>query len=145
MRGALPTSSEADMNPLPELASRNRVAVPVPASPPVLKPSLIPFDVIQAYEREVAQAARDEAEAQKVALVAAPIPTTNDAPSVESVAFVTQGPADPEVAMLALGQVPQFATLSRTSLLALAKGAWQEDVPAGEFLFIEGDAADSFF
>lgn len=131
--------------PLPELASRTRVAVPVPASPPVLKPSLIPFDIVQAYEREVAQAARDEAEAQKVASVAAPIPSTEDAPSVESVAFVTQGPADPEVAMVALGHVPQFATLPRASMLALAKGAWQEDVPAGEFLFIEGDAADSFF
>jgi CRP-like cAMP-binding protein len=130
--------------PLPEIASRNRVAVPVPASPPVLKPSLIPFDVIQAYEREVAQAARDEAEAQKVASVAAPI-ASEEVPSVESVAFVTQGPADPEVAMLALAQVPQFATLPRASLLAMAQAAWQEDVPAGEFLFIEGDAADSFF
>ncbi len=130
---------------LPEMTSRARVAVPVSAAPPpVLKPSLIPFDVIQAYEREVAQAARDEAEAVKHASVLTPI-ATEDAASVESIAYVTQGPADPEVATLALSQVPQFANLPRTSLAAMSKAAWQEDVPAGEFLFIEGDAADSFF
>jgi CRP-like cAMP-binding protein len=131
--------------PLPERASRARVAVPVVATPPVLKPSLIPFDVIQDYERELAIAEREAAEAAKRAAVAAPLKNAAEAESVESIAYVTQGPADPEVAMLALSQVPQFQTLPRPSLLAMATASWQEDVPAGEFLFLEGDRADSFF
>ncbi|MBK7859476.1 MAG: cyclic nucleotide-binding domain-containing protein [Archangiaceae bacterium] len=141
------TSGEQAMNqqPLPERTSRSRIAVPVVATPPVLRPSLIPFDVMQAYETELAQAERDEAEAVKRASVAAPLRAPLEAESVESVAYVTQGPADPEVAMLALSQVPQFGSLPRPSVMAMAKASWQEDVPAGEFLFLEGDAADSFF
>lgn len=130
---------------LPERLSRARIAVPVVATPPVLKPSLIPFDVIQDYEREVAQAEREAADALKAASVAAPLKRSEEAESVESVAFVTQGPADPEVAVLALSQVPQFQSLPRPSLMAMATASWQEDVPAGEFLFLEGDQADSFF
>jgi CRP-like cAMP-binding protein len=130
---------------LPERTSRERVAVPAPSAPPVLKPSLIPFDVLQAYELEVAQAEREEAEALKRASVSAPLQAAPEAESIESFAYVTQGPADPEVAVVALAQVPQFATLPRTSLSAMAGASWQEDVPAGEFLFLEGDPADSFF
>lgn len=134
------------MNQLPERTSRARVAIPVPAAPPVLKPSLIPFDVIQDYERELARVEHEEAEALKAAAVAAPLKKRSDeAESVESVAYVTQGPADPEVAVLALSQVPQFESLPRPSLMAMATASWQEDVPGGEFLFLEGDQADSFF
>ncbi len=132
-------------HPLPPRASRVRVAVPVPAKPPVLTPSLIPFDVIQDYEREVAQAEREAAEAIKAAAVATPLQRGEETESVESVAYVTQGPADPEVAVLALSNVPQFGSLPRPSLMAMATASWQEDVPAGEFLFVEGDEADSFF
>lgn len=131
---------------LPERAVRARVAVPVVAKPPVLKPSLIPFDVIQDYEREVAIAEREAADALKRAAVAAPLQkATEETASAEAVAYVTQGPADPEVAVLALSQVPQFETLPRPSLMAMATASWQEDVPAGEFLFLEGDQANSFF
>src|ERR1043165_467422 len=112
--------------PLPERAVRARVAVPV-AAPPVLKPSLIPFDVMQAYEREVQQAAHEEQEALKAASVAAPLRQAKEVESVESVAYVTQGPADPEVAILALSQVPQFSSLPRASLLAMARASWQEE------------------
>ena len=41
---------------LPPRASRPRIAAPL--APPVLLPSLIPFDVLQAYEREVDTADR---------------------------------------------------------------------------------------
>src|SRR5258706_15383670 len=109
-RAVLSTSGEQAMNmPLPERVTRARVAVAV-AAPQGLKPSLIPFDVIQAYEREVATAEREAEQAIKAASVSAPLrkPSPDETESVESIAYVSQGPADPEVAALALSQVPQF-------------------------------------
>jgi CRP-like cAMP-binding protein len=57
----------------------------------------------------------------------------------------TQSDADPELALFALSQVRMFKELPEASLAALAKGAQQLEIPDGEFVFLEGDEARSFY
>jgi CRP-like cAMP-binding protein len=52
---------------------------------------------------------------------------------------------DVEVAIFALSQIPLFRSLPTASLEAMAEGARQLEVPAGEVLFTEGEDATSFF
>lgn len=119
---------------LPPLAPRERrTRVAVPVEPPVLKPSLIPFDVMREVERET-QVADEGAE-----------PSTSPLPMPEEAPVFTQSDADPEVALFALSQVRMFKDLPERSLTALAKGAQQLEIPDGEFLFLEGDEARSFY
>jgi CRP-like cAMP-binding protein len=129
---------------LPPRSSRPRVAVPI--APPMLIPSLIPFDVMQAYEKEVEHAARLD-EPEDDIINSADDLGVEDVMSHENsgVGFVAESPADPETAIAALAQVTQFKGLPRRSLEALAAGAMQCDISEGEFLFLEGDAADSFY
>jgi CRP-like cAMP-binding protein len=115
---------------------RNRVAVPVP--PPMLKPSLIPVDVLQAVrEEEKNSSALDDSFDGDPKT--APIPLSGDFPVLGHVT------ADVEVAYFALTQVPLFKELPQDSLEAMSAGAIQLEVPDGEFLFKEGDEATSFF
>ncbi len=120
---------------LPPRSSRPRIAVPI--APPVLHPSLIPFDVMQAYEREVAAERLDLPEDEHI--------NTADELGVEDAAALPQTPADSQTAIDALSQVPQFRGLPHALLEALAEGAMQCEVLEGEYLFIEGDAAESFY
>ena len=121
----------------------HRVAVPIP--PPVLTPSLIPFDVLQAYEREVAAAEREAKDLKRTAVAIVPERPTDEIPEVEHVGVITEGEADLETASRALQNVHLFARTSDETLRALVQGAKQVDLPAGEYLFVEGEAANSFF
>ncbi len=131
---------------LPPRASRPRVAVPI--APPVLTPSLIPFDVMQAYEKE--SAAKDEraaADEGSDVIHMAEDSAIEEILSQENsgVGFVAMSPAEPEQAIEALYLVDQFKGLPHASIEALAHGALQCEITEGEYLFVEGDAADSFY
>ncbi|MDP1823800.1 MAG: cyclic nucleotide-binding domain-containing protein [Archangium sp.] len=115
---------------------RTRVAVPM-GPPPVLRPSLIPVDVLQDVAREAQREAVDDSFDGEIRT--APIPVEGDFPILGTVT------ADLEVAYFALTQVPMFKDLPVASLEAMAEGAIQLEVPDGEFLFMEGDDATSFF
>lgn len=129
---------------LPPRSSRPRIAVPIP--PPVLMPSLIPFDVMQAYEKEVAHAEHMLAPEDDIINSADELGVEDVMSGQDSgVGFIAQSPADPEAAVEVLSQVAQFKGLPRRSLEALAEGAMQCDVSEGEYLFVEGDAAESFY
>lgn len=122
----------------------------MPIAPPVLLPSLIPFDVLQAYEREVESTDRRELELDDDRVRGADELGVEDVDETDNtgnsgVGFIAESPADPAVAIEALAQVDQFKGLPQRSLEALAEGAMQCDVCEGEYLFVEGDAADSFF
>ena len=65
--------------------------------------------------------------------------------ATSGVGFIAESPADRDTAIEVLSQVTQFRGLPRKSLEALAEGAMQCDISEGEYLFVEGDAADSFF
>jgi|APLak6261679142_1056127.scaffolds.fasta_scaffold00087_18 hypothetical protein len=114
-----------------------RVAVPMP--PPMLKPSLIPVDVLQAVAREEKLQALEEQQQFDTDPKTAQIPLSGDFP------ILGQVTADVEVAYFALTQVPLFKELPQASLEAMSSGAIQLEVPDGEFLFKEGDEATSFF
>lgn len=118
---------------LPPLAPREvRTRVAVPMQPPVLKPSLIPFDVMQEVERETRVVPDQE-------------PSTSPLAMPDDLPIFTEVDADPEVAIFALSQVRLFKDLPVQSLEALAAGAKQLEIPDGEYLFIEGDEARSFY
>ncbi len=126
--------------------SAYRVAIPVEAS----RPSLIPADVWKSWQEEVEQAQRDESQRHLVAAAASPIalPDDDDLELVSAecaVGLAATTSADPEVASFALSQVPLFAELPKPSLAALAERARQGEIGSGEYLFLEGDPADSFF
>ncbi|MFO0594037.1 MAG: cyclic nucleotide-binding domain-containing protein [Myxococcaceae bacterium] len=131
------SSVKADPHGLPAIRRdlRTRVAVAVP--PPVLKPSLIPVDVLREVEREARREAVDESFDQE--------PRTSQVPLTGDIPVLGQVTADLEVAFFALTQVPLFKDLPESSLEALSTGAIQLEVPDGEFLFKEGDEATSFF
>lgn len=120
----------ADPQPSAPRQLRSRVAVPV--APPVLKPSLIPFDVMQDVERET----RVTVEAE---------PSTSPLPMPDDLPIFTEIDADPEVAIFALSQVRLFKDLPVASLERLSHGAKQLEIPEGEFLFFEGEEAASFY
>ena len=123
---------------LPPIAPRQlRTRVAMPMAPPVLRPSLIPVDVLQDMAREAQREAVDDSFEGEAHI--APIPVEGDFPILGTVT------ADLEVAYFALTQVPLFKDLPVASLEALAEGAIQLEVPDGEMLFNEGDEATSFF
>ena len=108
---------------------RNRVATPLPA--PRVRPSLIPADVLREFE-----------EVNSADVVIDP----HTAPEVvgEPVGF-TELSADKAVAQYALRQVALFKSLTAEALDVLLPGSTQINVPSGELLFAEGDAAESFY
>ncbi len=125
----------AMVDQLPPLAPRERrTRVAVPVEPPVLKPSLIPFDVMRDAERET-----------RVSEEVVVEPSTSPLPLPEEAPIFTQSDADPELALYALSQVRMFKDLPEASLEALATGAQQLEIPDGEFVFLEGDEARSFY
>jgi CRP-like cAMP-binding protein len=132
---------------LPPRSSRPRIAVPI--APPVLHPSLIPFDVLQAYEREVESTQRtaDQDEDRVMGADELGVEDVHEGNTTgnSDIGYVAESPADPNVAIQALSQVTQFKGLPHASLAALAEGAMQCDISEGEYLFVEGDEADSFF
>jgi CRP-like cAMP-binding protein len=124
-----------NLPPIVPSALRTRVAVPMP--PPVLRPSLIPHDVLQDVRREAQSVPEPESTVEEIRT--APIPVPDDIPILGHVQ------ADLEVALFALTQVNLFKDLPTASLEALAAGATQLEVPDGELLFNEDDDAVSFF
>lgn len=128
---------------LPPMAPREtqlRTRVAVPMAPPMLRPSLIPSDVMQEVRRE--EAVRDA----QVDVQYDPEPRTAPiAVGDDEIVSLGEVQADVEVALFALSQVPLFASLPGSSLEAIAEGARQLEVPAGESLFVEGEDATSFF
>ncbi len=118
---------------LPPLASREvRSRVAVPVQPPVLKPSLIPYDVMQDMERETRVVPDQE-------------PSTSPLAMPDDLPIFTEVEADPELALFALSQVHMFKDLPTRSMEQLILGAKQLEIPDGEFLFLEGDEASSFY
>lgn len=116
-----------------------RVAVPIEEAP--ARPSLVPSDVWESWQRELAVA---EAEAE------ASVEEVHEVEEVISSSEITTGlgattGADFEVALLALGRVGLFARLERSGLEALAKEARQGELQSGDDLFREGEPARSFF
>jgi CRP-like cAMP-binding protein len=121
--------------PLPPIAPREvRTRVAVPVAPPVLKPSLIPLDVMQEVERE-----------ERVQTAGEQEPSTSPLAMPDDLPIFTDVEADPEVALFALSQVKMFKDLSTRSMERLVFGARQLEIPDGEFLFVEGDEARSFY
>lgn len=135
LAGFFKDDMEDNLPPIVPQALRTRVAVPMP--PPVLRPSLIPHDVMQDVKRE-AQPAPEEVFDSEI-IRTAPVPVADEVPIIGTVE------ADLEVALFALSQVNLFKELPTASLEALAKDAVQLEVPDGELLFNEGDDAVSFF
>ena len=133
----------------------NRVPVVSAPRPMMSAPrsmsSLIPNDVLEEYEREVQTYEREAAEAARLAALpqltqpAHALDEVAEAPSIESVGAVTEEPADVAFAAQALSRVTLFEGLELASLENLVSGAKQLDFPAGEYLFVEGDHAQSFF
>jgi len=122
---------------LPPIVPRNlRTRVAVPMEPPVLRPSLIPQDVLRDLSAEAAPVEPVVYDGE---------PTTAPQPMADEVALLAHVEADPEVALLALQQVAQFRALPRASLQAMAHDSEQLVVGDGEVLFVEGDDATSFF
>jgi hypothetical protein len=128
------------------------VSAPRPkfSAPRPLSSSLIPNDVLEEYEREVASYEREAADAARLAK---PVESTEamevvsgmvEAPSIEQVGVVTEGPADEAFAAQALSKVTLFEGLPLSSIENLVRGAKTHDFPAGEWLFEEGDHASSF-
>ncbi len=121
-------------NPVPVTLSA-RVAVPV--SLQVIKPSLIPEDVLEAAEREATLDFEDAEEVVETSPTRVPV-------KFES-SNVGHVPTDVTTAMSALSQTPLFRELTPESLRKLSHGATQVEIPGGEYLFHEGEAAPSFF
>lgn len=127
----------------------NRIAVPL-QQPIPSQPSLIPADVLSSYEQELQRAEHDEA---RRSLGAKPVTS----PAIEELAAdellsaefeVGLGQttrADPKTAAAALGQVALFNGLAQSSTQALLQSARQGELGAREYLFLEGDLANSFF
>lgn len=137
-----------------EAVARNaqgRVAIPL--EPPAPTPSLIPADVWKSYQEELAeqesQASKRlvaEVAAEPVALPEVELDQELDVVSAQHlVGLLATTPADPELALAALREVKLFADLSPASLQALVQDARQGMVPAGTYLFLEGDKADAFY
>jgi CRP-like cAMP-binding protein len=140
-------------------APRPPMSAPKPkiSAPRNLSSSLIPTDVLEEYEREVATWEREAAEQVSPPRTTMPIPAVeasqpieivsgiSEAPSIEQVGAVTESPADVAFAAQALSKVTLFEGLELSSLENLVSGAKSLDFPAGEYLFVEGDHAASFF
>jgi len=118
----------------------DRVAIPL-QQPVTSRPSLIPGDVWNSYLQEMAQLMRegdgDEAEPSEDGMEVITAET--------EIGLSATTAADPEVALFALQKVAMFEDLDNATLDILIKGARQGEVSAGEYLFVEGDDAESFF
>ncbi|MHB8873491.1 MAG: Crp/Fnr family transcriptional regulator [Myxococcaceae bacterium] len=118
----------------------DRVAIPLQQPEP--RPSLIPDDVWHSYQQEVEQSMRADA-------AELPVEPSEDGMEVitaeTEIGMSSSSPADAEVALFALQRVAMFDDLDNETLEILIKGARQGEVSSGEYLFVEGDVADSFF
>ncbi|MBI3185209.1 MAG: cyclic nucleotide-binding domain-containing protein [Myxococcales bacterium] len=123
-----------------------RVAIPL-QQPIPSRPSLIPADVWRSYQQEVARAKREESERHQVDAAASPVGEDElEFVSAEyDIGLAATTSADPEVAYFALSQVSLFSALPRESLEAMVKDSRQGEIASGEYLFLEGDSAESFF
>ncbi len=116
-----------------------------PLPPPTPSaPSLIPHDVLEAYQQEVALEAEAELVRAKVEVAMTPAEPL-EALTDESPIFLSQGPANRKTAASALKEVALFNGVSEASIDQFVRGAFEVQVPDGQFLFLEGDAADSFY
>lgn len=153
-RGPLPAASAPDQlvagaaswgTPLASSPRGVPAVAPPGASAPRPLGSLIPDDVLEEYEREMARSELEAHDAAVQRLAQKPlVEDVAEAPSIEQVGAVTEEPADEAFAARALGKVSLFEDLSPASLEELVRGARQLDFPAGEYLFVEGDTASSF-
>lgn len=120
-----------------------RVAVPIdePSIFPARRPNLVPEDVWNSWQKELATAEEDDAiellDGDEVELV------TSGANEVPGLAATT--PADFEVALLALSQVKLFSKLDPDLLNGLAMQARQGELSSGDYLFREEAQAQSFY
>lgn len=127
-----------------------RVAIPLQQPIPA-PPTLIPADVWSSYQQEMALSELEESKRHLIETAAAPIEIpqelgADDFVSAEyAMGLVATVPADPELAQLTLGQVPLFSDLSSQSLNGMVRQARQGEVGPREYLFREGEPADSFF
>lgn len=120
----------------------NRVAIPLQQPVPA-KPSLVPEDVWRSYQQEVARSTLKEDELDSAAEPGEGLEVL-DADAVE-VGLTSTTTADSEVALFALQKVALFDGLDNETLEILVQEARQGEVGAGEYLFLEGDPAESFF
>jgi len=117
--------------PSPLTQSRStvgRVAIPLDALPS--RPTLVPEDVWQSYQEEMER-----------------VPTPRPQPRLlQEVPPVLSGSSsDRDVAHFALSQTHLFEGVAPEGLAALCESARQGVLRDGEYLFTEGQAADSFF
>ncbi len=98
----------------------------------VAPPGLVPQDVWERWQEEQAGAQRS------------PALTADPAPLLPPGLLATV-PADFEVALFGLSQLPLFADLDRTALSALAAHARQGELQDGGYLFREDTWATSFY
>lgn len=126
-------------------STMDRVAVPI--EPPPFQPpsSLVPLDVWETWQKELHTADADDllyevgdADFEPILSTEAPVP-------VPGTGLAYTAPADFEVALFALSQIPLFAKLGMGALDALAQSARQGELPAGEYLFREEARAESFY
>lgn len=121
---------------VPPRNARPRVAVPL--APPVLTPSLIPYDVLQAYQKEQAS------QVGTTGPIARPVELREEWTTNE-VQFIAESTPETAVAVEMLTQVAELSKVAPATLEQLVTDARQLEVPDGEALFIEGEPAESFY
>jgi CRP-like cAMP-binding protein len=97
------------------------------------KPPLVPLDVWLSYQQEQTRRSEEQSESGFSELTTQPVPV-----------FHEPGPT-PELVREALAQVGLAEGLTETALRLLARKVRQGAVPAGEYLFREGERATAFF
>lgn len=122
------------MNGIRHRSNVGRIAIPIEeTTPPASAPSLVPADVWESWQQELAEAAGTEAEEE-----------LQSASGIQS-GLISCEPADFEVALLALSRVSVFSKLDREGLSLLAVAARQGELHNGEYLFREEAYAHSFY
>ncbi|MFL5318311.1 MAG: cyclic nucleotide-binding domain-containing protein [Myxococcaceae bacterium] len=114
-----------------------RIAIPV--EEPSQRPALVPLDVWLSYQQELRQAELVVSDEDVLAMQGGFLSGEHAAGLGASIT------ADHEIAREALGRVSLFANVKPEELDALAKLARQGSVNAHDYLFREGEDAQSFY
>ncbi len=142
---------------MPDTLPENRTVdgrVTLPVEQEGSRSSLIPDDVWELYQQEVAEQEREESERYRVEVASSELVALRNLSPEEALEFVSVEseiglssviPIEPDEARKALRRVSLFEALSEASLDALLGSARQGELNPGEQLFVEGDVATSFF
>lgn len=125
------------LTPPDKTRSAGRIAVPLEDAP--ARPPLVPLDVWLTYQQELRRKAEVVVSNEDVIMQGI---VDSDVPPTGLAASVT---ADYEIARDALSRVMLFDKLSTKHIDELAAAARQGAVNAGDYLFREGEDAQSFY